>query len=268
MEDNLKSWSIIKDEVYGRKGSERRDNLEDEIEKTKNYLNSKFLRTPFKTMINQIQSKFEENRNPEIAKGMEAYMKNKFPFLGIKSPERKEIHRFFGPELRTWTQDELIQLAIDLWELEEREFQYFALDLLKWKYKKAKEEDLDWILDLITKKSWWDTVDMLAARCLGHYLHAFPEKQEQVCKDFIDSENLWLQRSTLIFQLKYKDQTNTELLFKNILILNPDKEFFIQKAIGWSLRELSKTNPDLVRQFLQEHPEIDKLALREASKYL
>ncbi|MCB0478604.1 MAG: DNA alkylation repair protein [Crocinitomicaceae bacterium] len=219
-------------------------------------------------MIKQIQSSFQESRNPEIAPAMEAYMKNHFKFLGIKSPDRRELARQFGPELRKWNQQELIDLCLQLWKLEEREYQYLALDILKWKYKKPQEKDLQWIKELIVSKSWWDTVDLLASHTLGLYLISFPEKRVSISNDWIQSDHLWLQRSTLIFQLKYKNVTDTDLLFQNILRLNSNRDFFIQKAIGWSLRELSKTDKRLVQQFLDAHPEIDKLARREASKYL
>lgn len=219
-------------------------------------------------MIQKIQSSFQKSKNPEIASGMSAYMKDQFPFLGIKAPKRKELFRHVAPELRKCEQDDLVELCLQLWDLEEREFQYTALDILKWKYKKPKEADLDWIQYLITEKSWWDTVDLLASHCFGLYLMSFPDKRAAISDSWIKSDNLWLQRSTLLFQLKYKKQTDQELLFQNILSLNSNRDFFIQKAIGWSLREYSKSNPVAVKKFLNKHPEINQLALREASKYL
>lgn len=219
-------------------------------------------------MINQIQSSFQKSKNPEIASGMKAYMKDHFEYLGIKSPKRKEIQKEFALEIRKWEMDRTWDLVLQLWELDEREYQYMAMDIIKWRYKKPKEEDLEIIKHLITTKSWWDSVDLLASHTLGLYLMTFPEKRKMVCKEFSKSGNLWLQRSTIIFQLKYKEQTDYSLLYHQILLLNSNRDFFIQKAIGWSLRQYSKANPDSVREFLQNHPEIDKLALREASKYL
>jgi 3-methyladenine DNA glycosylase AlkD len=219
-------------------------------------------------MINEIQSSFQKSKNPEIASGMKAYMKDNFDYLGIKSPERKTLQKQFVLELKKWNIDLIWDLVLKLWELDEREYQYFAMDLIKWRYKKPTKEDLEIIRHLITTKSWWDSVDFLAAHTLGKYLFEFPEKKAKVCNTFIKSNNLWLQRSTLIFQLKYKNHTDTALLQKNILSLNNNRDFFIQKAIGWSLRQYSKTNSESVQTFLENHPEIDKLALREASKYL
>lgn len=219
-------------------------------------------------MINQIQSSFYKHKNSENASSMKSYMKDHFDFLGVKAPVRKELLKHFKTELKDWDMTLIWDLILNLWGLKEREFQYLALDLLKWKYKKPKVEDLEVIQYLIRTKSWWDTVDLLASHSLGLYLKTFPEKRELVCSTFYKSNNFWLQRSSIIFQLKYKTETDIHLLYQQILTLNTNTNFFIQKAIGWSLREYSKTNPESVQNFLKDHPEITKLAHREAIKYL
>lgn len=121
--------------------------------------------------------------------------------------------------------------------------------------------------ELITSKSWWDTVDTLAQKAVGKIARSFPDVIEENIEFWNDSDHLWLQRSAILFQLKYKEQTNEDLLYRYIITHSQSKEFFIQKAIGWALREYSKTNPDSVRQFMEKHP-LSKLSVREGSKYI
>ena len=99
------------------------------------------------------------------------------------------------------------------------------------------------------------------------YFQKFPGKKEEVITRWRKSDNLWLNRTSLIFQLKYKDDVDFNLLKDLIKQFQPNKEFFIQKAIGWSLRQYSKFNPDAVKDFIEEI-NLQGLALREAKKYL
>jgi 3-methyladenine DNA glycosylase AlkD len=139
--------------------------------------------------------------------------------------------------------------------------------MAKWKDKELVSEDFKFIEFLLTNHSWWDSVDALASNYLGRYLRIFPKQRETVIKSWRKSENRWLRRSCLIFQLRYKSQTNFELLKSLILEFKHEKEFFIQKAIGWSLREYAKTNPISVRNFVEESG-IQGLAKREALKHI
>ena len=70
-----------------------------------------------------------------------------------------------------------------------------------------------------------------------------------------------------MFQKSYKKDTDTELLSKYILNCNKSKEFFIQKAIGWSLREYAKTNPSWVKEFVNNNT-LAPLSKREALKHI
>ena len=120
---------------------------------------------------------------------------------------------------------------------------------------------------MITNKSWWDTVDFIASNLVGTYLKRFPGQTETLTTQWMKSENIWLQRTCLLFQLKYKSETNTELLHQFINQLSASNEFFIRKAIGWILREYSKTNPDFVVDYVEKYP-LSGLSQREALKWL
>ena len=220
-------------------------------------------------LVQQLELEFEKNRNEFEAEGMSRYMKNRFTYLGIKKPKRAVIQKqWFSIIPKDFTQENKRELVLELWQKEEREFHYVAMDFIaKWKDKELISEDSEFIEFLLTNHSWWDSVDALASNYLGRYLRVFPKQREMVIKSWRKSENRWLRRSCLIFQLRYKSQTNFELLKSLILEFKHEKEFFIQKAIGWSLREYAKTNPVSVRNFVEESG-IQGLAKREALKHI
>lgn len=215
--------------------------------------------------IAQLRNDLQRAVNQDKAPQMAAYMKDRFPFLGVQATKRNEITREWTPSIKELYFWETIEA---LWEEEEREFQYVAVELLKKRKVNSFHPDDDArIRRLIVSKSWWDTVDLIASSTLGNYLKRFPERTEAVITDYSESENIWLMRSTLIFQIKYSKSCDFELLKKLILKFRTINEFFIQKAIGWALRQHSKTDPEAVRNFVSQ-TDLSPLARREASKYL
>lgn len=217
--------------------------------------------------ISQIKSLFEENRNRENAIPMAKYMKNKFPFLGIKTPARKGLMKIFYQESGILGEPFQEDLVLALWEQDEREYQYAALDYIGRSLKKLNKTDLPLMEKLITTKSWWDTVDMLAQHPVGTIALKFPEVIPETMEGWAFGNHIWLQRAAILFQLKYKAKTDEGLLYTFIKHNAASKEFFIQKAIGWALREYSKTNPESVRMFIAQN-ELPKLSVREGSKYI
>ena len=210
---------------------------------------------------------FEKQRNEANAESMKKYMKEHFPFLGIKKPQRSELEKQFFQEtglLKDSFNHEFIQ---ELWAKEEREYQYTALVYMEKSLKKLEKADLPFMEELIKRKSWWDTVDAIATKPVGTIAEKFPEVVSGTIDGWAISENLWLRRAALLFQLKYKGKTNEEVLYHYIKQNADSKEFFIQKAIGWALREFSKTNPASVKTFI-EGTRLAALSIREGSKYL
>jgi 3-methyladenine DNA glycosylase AlkD len=210
---------------------------------------------------------FKNHADPTTAIPMVKYMKNKFEYFGIKSPLRKEISKSFLTKNHLPDQHEVFKIVNELWAQPQRELQYFAMAMLQ-KYTLTSPADwIDLYEKLIIQKSWWDTVDGLAAWNVGDHFLKFPEQISPYTNNWMDSENMWLQRTCLIFQLRYKDQTDFELLKSFIIPLSSSKEFFIRKAIGWALRQYSKTNPLVVKEFVKEHP-LSNLSYREAIRLI
>jgi len=217
--------------------------------------------------IDLLISFFEANRNEDNAIPMQKYMKDHFPFLGIKTPERRGLMKQFYQKtgiLEEELQTNFIEL---LWEKNEREYQYAALDYINRVLKKVNVDHLPLLENLITSKSWWDTVDTIAPHPVGKIARETPRILDDTIEGWSKSGNLWLRRSAILFQLRYKEETDETRLYRYILTNADSKEFFIQKAIGWALREYSKTNPSSVKSFIENHS-LAKLSIREGSKYI
>lgn len=208
---------------------------------------------------------FRSAANPEKAAGMSAYMRNRFPFLGISTPERRKLSRdFFRSVGRTAVDWEFI---FECWRQPEREFQYLAVDYLSRMKALLTAADISKLCCLAVQKSWWDTVDGLDV-VIGNVALRCPEVKETLLAWSMD-ENIWLRRIAIDHQLMWKDRTDTDLLERVIVNNLGQSEFFINKAIGWSLRQYSKTDPAWVRSFIERHrSRMAPLSIREASKYI
>jgi 3-methyladenine DNA glycosylase AlkD len=213
-----------------------------------------------------LENAFKQNKNPENAFAMAKYMKNNFTFFGIKTEERRRIFKEIWKENKEEVSANARAIALGLYSKPEREFQYCAIEMLIKELKgNYKKEDIHLIEKLITSNSWWDSVDTIAKYILGEYLVDFPLETKNVIERFSNSDNMWLNRSIILFQLGYKQKTNADFLFSECLKHSHSKEFFIQKAIGWALREYAKTNPEDVIEFVKSN-DLKKLSTKEALK--
>ena len=213
---------------------------------------------------NAIITLCEKHKNPNYAIAMKAYMKNKFEFFGINSPLRKELVKAIKKEFTFTIDDALWPLIDNLWHAEQRELQYIALDILNPLASKMNADNLPALEKMIVTKSWWDTVDMIAPSLIGKVFLKDSSCRDSYVYKWMDSENIWLQRSAIIFQLKYGKNTDVDLLAEAILKNDLSKEFFVRKAQGWALRQYSKHNPVFVRQFVEANPQLSGLTQREA----
>ncbi len=212
-----------------------------------------------------IREIYYQNANPQKAVPMSAYMRNKFPFLGLTRTDRKTLDKEFLC-IRKKDTDFDWKFILETTALPEREFYYLALGYLSLNQRLIKPDDFMYIEELILLKPWWDSVDSIAP-IVGYLCRKYPELIDEYVVKWICSDNFWLVRCSIIFQLKYKKETNLELLSKAIIQNKNSKEFFINKAIGWSLREYSKTDPVWVSRFLKEE-KLSSLSEREALKWM
>ena len=210
---------------------------------------------------------YESHANADEAVLMKKYMKDRYEYYGIKSPVRKALYKLHRQKSGLIPEDNIVEITKWCWQMPQREYQYFAMESLGKVAKKADRGRIELYEFLVTHKSWWDTVDYIASNLVGVYFQKFPEQIPVLTKKWMDSEDMWLQRTCLLFQLKYRADTDTKLLEKFILRLSESKEFFIRKAIGWALREYSKTDPEYVKEFVAKN-QLSGLSEREALKWM
>ncbi len=216
--------------------------------------------------VRSLQSLLEQNANPANAAPMKKYMRDQFEFLGIKTPARAALMKEFIKGHGLPPPDGLDVIARELWSLPQREFQYTANGLIGRLQRKLDPDFISTLEYLIVIKSWWDTVDMLAGDTVGAHFQRFPEVREKYLKKWRTSDNFWLRRTTLLFQLGYKEGTDFGLLCELIRENLGSDEFFINKAIGWSLRQYAWTDPAAVKKFVKATKELHPLSRREALK--
>ena len=217
--------------------------------------------------ITLLEFEFILNSNPKIASGQKAYMKNKFDFLGLSSPIRREIQKPFLLKIFLPPKNELENSVRTLWLEPYREYQYFAQELAFMYNKQIQKNDIELFEFMVLHKSWWDTVDFIAVKLMGDYFKQFPNQRDVRIENWLQSGNIWLQRSALLYQLKYKKELDNDFLSYIINHLLGSKEFFINKAIGWVLREYSRVNPDWVLQFC-EKTTMSNLSRKEALRLI
>ena len=210
---------------------------------------------------------FMNEAKAEDAPIMKGYMQHQFEFFGVKKPARLKIGKAFFKTFGKPTIEKIPAFVQFLWQQPERELQYFGNDINETFVQQFPADYLSHIEWCMTHKSWWDTVDTLAIRVAGEFFKIYPELREPTTARWICSDNLWLQRVSIIHQLKYKAETNTDLLFDYCDKLKKSEAFFIQKAIGWALREYSKTDAAAVIHFV-ENTDLAAFSKKEALKWL
>jgi len=206
---------------------------------------------------------YRANANKTNALAMKKYLRNQFEFYGMKMPLRRSLSKAFIKQYGLPPKTHLYTTVKSLWQLPHREYQYFAMELIERYVKQFDKRDIKLLEHIITKKSWWDTVDFISAKLVGSFFEKYPVLIKSKTKKWIESDNIWLQRTAILFQLKYKNQTDKSLLFQYINSMSGSKDFFIRKAIGWALREYAKTNPQSVVRFVQSNT-LSVLSKKEA----
>ena len=216
----------------------------------------------------RIATAFEGARDMERAGPMEKYMRGQFPFLGIPSPALRSLLREVMEGTPPPAEHELAELLGSLWEFPEREYQYAGCSLMARNINRCGPGFINTLETLITTKSWWDTVDSLAKNGAGALVLRHPQLADTMDR-WIESEDMWLRRTAILHQLGFKDRTDARRLFRYCELRAAEPEFFIRKAIGWALREYSKTDAEAVRAFVARHDrELSGLSKREALLWL
>ncbi len=219
-------------------------------------------------MISYLKQQLDKNAIESDRIWMEGYMRHLFPFYGVKSKPRKEIVKSSLKQFPIQSKSALITTFEKLWCEKKRELHHIAMDLGECHHKFFDASSLSFLEAVIRKNSWWDSIDRIAPTLIGSLLQKYPELLPEMDR-WIEDENMWIRRSALIYQLKYKEKTDEKRLFTYCELRMHEEEFFIRKAVGWVLRQYARTNPKSVREFVEKNRfELSPLSYREASKYL
>ncbi len=198
------------------------------------------------------------------------YMKSALKFHGVTVPQvRAECGAFLKahPEL---DRDGLLAICRALFATQGFNLRHAALFLLERRAKWLVPEDLPWLAEWVREAACWAHVDLIAPKLVGPVLEAHPACLK-VLRGWARDESFWLRRAALLAQLDAlrAGRGDFELWEELALPMLGEKEFFIRKAIGWVLRDLSRKRPALTRRFVDaHHEEMSGLSLREATKRL
>jgi len=214
----------------------------------------------------KLDARLEALANEDNAIAMKKYMKNHFEFYGVKSAERKAAVAAHRKEYGVISSEELEEFVHYCWDNPYREMHYSCMEIID-REKHSQIERLELYEWMILHRSWWDSVDFIAPSLMGRLFSQNPEMIKENTERYVQSGELWLQRAALIFQLKYKENTDLNLLFYYCERLAHEKDFFIRKAIGWSLRQAGKFYPKEVIDFV-DTTELSPLSIKEALKHL
>lgn len=216
--------------------------------------------------VASLRTLFEQNAIPAQAAPMKKYMRDQFEYLGIKSPQVKALFRQAIRENGLPSLEELDRVVRELWDLPQREYQYLAISLMERLEKKVPSDAIKTLEYMVTHKSWWDTVDNIS-HIVGIHFKRYPKVREKYLAKWRASDNFWLRRTAILFQLDYKEETNFDLLREIVQENLGSTEFFINKAIGWALRQYARNDPKAVKKFVKSTP-LHPLSRREAMKHL
>jgi 3-methyladenine DNA glycosylase AlkD len=220
------------------------------------------------TIVKRLEQVYGAAADPQRAAPMVAYMRHQFPFLGIPAPAQRVLAREVLAGTPAPVEADLRAIADACWALDEREYQYFAVRLLRRHIARCGPGFIADAERLIVTKTWWDTVDELAAHVVGPLVTAYPELVA-VMDAWSTEPRMWLARTAILHQNGYRERTDEERLFRYCTAQAGHPDFFIRKAIGWALREYAKTAPEAVRRYVHAHRSVlSGLSAREATRSL
>jgi len=223
-------------------------------------------------LITTLRAALSDHADPANAAAMRAYMKSAMPYLGVKMPLVQAICREVFAAYPLPSFDDWRDTVLRLWrEAQFREERYAAINLAEFRHYAAYQtlDTLPMYQEMIVTGAWWDLVDAIAGHRIGELLRRYPGPMRQTMLAWSRSPDLWLRRTSIICQSRFKGATDTNLLYACIEPNLEDKDLYIRKAIGWALREYAKTNPQAVLDYVAAHDaQLSGLSRREALKHL
>jgi 3-methyladenine DNA glycosylase AlkD len=232
-------------------------------------------------LVREVRAALKTAADPAKAPQMQAYMKSAMPYRGVSSPVLRRLCRELFEALPLGSPDEWQAVALDLWRnARYREERYAAILLTESRRYKAwltagpaarvpPYGVLPMIEEMIVTGAWWDLVDPLATHHLGDVLRSNPARMSGVMRRWAVSNDMWKRRAAILCQIRFKGDTDLQLLYDCIEPNLAHKDFFIRKAIGWALRQYAWTDPKEIKRYVKANrSRLSPLSIREALKNL
>ena len=222
-----------------------------------------------RALVTDVRAALAGIADPKKAPAMQRYMKSSMPYLGVPTPPLRRTCRAVFAHHPLDGLDEWRDAILTLWRrATHREHRYAAIELASDRRYAAFQTGraIPMYEEMIVDGAWWDYVDAIAHR-LGDVLRREPARTAARMRGWARSGNLWKRRTAIICQLGFKSDTDLALLTDCIEPSFGSGEFFLQKAIGWALRDLAWSDPKLVANWVQRHQgTLSPLSRREALK--
>ncbi|MBU6451107.1 MAG: DNA alkylation repair protein [Cyanobacteria bacterium REEB67] len=222
-----------------------------------------------KALIAHVEERLLALANADKAVEMAAYMKTDMPFYGVQKPDRIPILRELKANFKPATQEEYTGAIKALWKRKHREEKYIAINYAALFPQFMTPSAVPLCEQIIREGQWWDFVDSITIDTIATVLRKYPTETRPLIDAFSEDDDFWIRRAALLAQLNHKKETSHKHLFTYIEKMSAEKEFFIRKAIGWALREYSKSEPERVLKYLQKNKDkLSPLSIREGRKHL
>ena len=220
-------------------------------------------------LARHVTAELKRFADPAKAPAMAAYMKTVQPFLGVSTPMRTAMLKQMGDRFAPTDQKSYARSVLALWKLPHREERYCAITFARRYGQFISLASMPLYERMIREGAWWDFVDEIAVNLIGGVYRNHRAQTRPVIERWIDDDDMWIRRTALLSHLKHKNATDAAQLFRHCLKRADETQFFIRKAIGWALREYSKTDPRAVRAFLTKNRKrLSGLSYAEGSKHL
>ena len=221
-------------------------------------------------LLMKMRRELKRIADPAKAPGMQAYMKSAMPYHGVPAPAQRRLFREQFAAVTFESAGSWRDAVLYIWRNARfREERYLAIAFCQYRHAHAfhTPDALAMFEELIVTGAWWDFVDALASHNVGLLLRLYPGEIRREMRRWSRSENMWKRRTAILCQLTFKQSTNLPLLYSCIRPSLGSREFFLQKAIGWALRQYAWSDPREVRRYVREHEHaLSPLSKREALK--
>ena len=219
-----------------------------------------------------VREALQSAADPAKAPQMQAYMKSVMPFRGVSSPVQKALWKRIFPAHPLASRAEWRRVTLELWrgaEFREERYAAVALTDLRVYALYRTVSSIPMFEEMIVTGAWWDFVDAIATHQLGDVLGADTPRMSTLMRRWARDRDMWKRRAALLCQIRFKRDTDLDLLYDCIAPNLDDSQFFIRKAIGWALRQYAWVDAPEVRRYVrQNRARLSPLSVREALKNL